>query len=83
MRENASFFFSLESFRQNHFKTKMGKKNPAEVFCLCGWIFEPDHPKQFTICQITSILPYLKNVKFLKKREREKEKERKKEKRKL
>lgn len=45
----------------------MGKEPCRSVLLM--WVdFELDHPKQFTICQIVSILPYLKNVKFLKKK---------------
>lgn len=63
--ENAGFFFSLQSFQQNHFKTKMGKEPCRSVLLM--WVdFELDHPKQFTICH----LPHLKNVKFLEKEKR-------------
>lgn len=67
--ENAGFFFSLQSFQQNHFKTKMGKEPCRSVLLM--WVdFELDHPKQFTICKIISTLPHLKNVKFLEKEKR-------------
>lgn len=56
------------------------EKEPCRSVLLVWVVFEPDHPKQFTICQITSILPYLKNVAFFKKRESERKKERRKEK---
>lgn len=76
MRENGGFFFILESFQQNHFKTKTGKEARRSVFLM--WVdFELDHTKHFTICQIISILPYLKNIKFLKKKKKKSMKKRK------
>lgn len=44
----------------------MGKEPCRSVLLM--WVdFELDHPKQYTICQIISILPYLKNVNLKKK----------------